>query len=401
MAQRLKVVEILEATTGGTRRHLFDLATHLDPARFSVSVLCSTRRDPAFAADLEEFRERGIPTRVVPMVRAIRPWADLAALGQIRRYLREQRPDVVHTHSSKAGLLGRLAARQAGVPRLVHTPHCFAFDMDVGFLRRRLYLRLERWAARFTDRLICVCPAEKASALRHGLAAPDKFTVIENGISLPAPAADPAAVAALRRDLGLPPKTRVIGVVGRLTRQKGHEHLIRAAPAILRHFPETRFVFVGDGERRAALAKQAAALGVTRNIVFAGQREDAGRCYPLFDVLAMPSLWEALPYALLEGMAAGRAVVASRVGGVADLLSPGESGLLVPPRAPEALAESICAALAAPELRARLGVNAKRVVAQRCRLDEMVARTAAVYAARGASEAELQSISQLERLDHT
>ena len=380
----IKVVEILEATTGGTRRHLFDLVMNLDPERFAVSILCSARRDPAFQADLLLFRERGIPATVVPMVRDLRPWADLSAWRQIRRHLLERRPDIVHTHSSKAGFVGRLAARSARIPCVVHTPHHFAFDMEIGGLRRAFYLQLERWAARFTNRFICVCPAERASALRRRLAAADKFTVIENGIRPAAAAPDAVAAERWRHEIGLPPGAPLIGAVGRLTRQKGHEDLLQAMPAVLRRFPAARLLLVGDGELRTALARQAAALEVSRNVIFAGQREDVLPLYPLLEVLAMPSLWEALPYALLEGMAAGRAIVASAVGGMADVLRQGESGLLVPPHAPAALAEAICALLADAELRSRLGVNAKRVVAQHCRLDEMVARTAAVYATCGA-----------------
>jgi len=385
----IKVVEILEATTGGTRRHLFDLVMNLDPARFALSIVCATRRDPAFQADLAAFRDRGLPVTVVPMVRELRPWADLSAWRQIRRYLIEKRPEVVHTHSSKAGFVGRLAARSARIPFVVHTPHHFAFDMEIGGLRRAFYLQLERWAARYTDRFICVCPAEKAAALRRRLAVPDKFTVIENGIGPTATAPDPAAVERWRREIGLPPNAPLIGAVGRLTRQKGHADLLRAMPAVLCRFPNARLVLAGDGELHRALVTLAAALDLSRNVIFAGQREDVLPLYPLLDVLAMPSLWEGLPYTLLEGMAAGRAIVASAVGGVPDVLRQGESGFLVPPHAPAALAEAVCGLLADAELRNRLGVNARKVVAQQCRLEEMVARTAAVYAACGAKETEL------------
>lgn len=379
-SRRLRVTQILEATTGGTRRHLFDLVTNLDPERFAVTVVGADRGDPGFAADVAVFRERGIPVTLTPMVRPIRPWADLRAFLQISRLLREQRPDVVHTHSSKAGFLGRLAARRAHVPRIVHTPHCFAFEMDSGAARRALYVRLERLAARCTDRMICVCAAELAAALKHRVAPEERLTVIENGVRAADAAVAPEHVEALRAELGLPLGAPVVGAVGRLTRQKGYEVLIRSAPAVLARFPDTRFVLVGDGELRAELERTAREAGVAPHVLFAGQREDTRAFYPLFDVLAVPSLWEALPYALLDGMASGSAVVASAVGGIPDVIHDGTSGWLVPPRQVPPLAEGIIALLATPELRRRLRVHAKSILERRCRLEDMIAKTEAVYA---------------------
>ena len=376
-----RVLHVLEATTGGTRRHLFDLVTRLDPARFAVHVVVSTRRDPGFLADLEALRARGLGVTVIPMTREIHPLRDAVALLRLRVAIRTARPDIVHTHSSKGGFLGRIAARLAGVPVVVHTPHVFAFQMAVGPLRRRLYLALERGAARLADRIICVCPAERAAAILARVAQPAQLVVIENGIApLPPPIA--AARAQMRSELAIRPDELVVGTVGRYTRQKGHADLLAAAPAVLQRHPRTRFVLAGAGELRPAIEAQIARLALGDHVLLVGAQEDAARFYPAFDVTVLPSLWEGLPYSLLEAMAAGAAVVATRVGGIPDVILSGKTGLLVPPLAPEALAQAIAALLADPALRARLGAAARALVPVRYAVDTMVRKTAELYAVR-------------------
>ena len=178
----IRVTQILEATTGGTGRHLLDLIDGLDSDRIALESVVSLRRDPLFRAQIEQRRARGAIIHEVPMQRAIRPWSDMRALVTLTRLLRRSRPGIVHTHSSKAGFLGRLAARRAGIPAVVHTPHGFAFDAGVSKRLRRRYLRLEKRAMAWTDQLVCVCQAEQRAAARVGLAGEEQTTVVPNGI---------------------------------------------------------------------------------------------------------------------------------------------------------------------------------------------------------------------------
>lgn len=374
----LRVTEIVEATAGGTRRHLADLVAGLDPRRVRLHVVCAVRRDPAFADDLARFQARGVRCTQVPMVRPIHPVLDATALVRLLLTLHRDRPQVVHTHSAKAGFLGRLAARLAGVPCVVHTPHHFPFGMDVAAPRRWLYRRLERLAAPWADRIVCVCRAERELALRAGIGSPRQLLVIENGVALPAPPA-PEAVAALRAELDLGTGAPVVGVVGRLTPQKGQADLIGAWPLLLRRLPQARLLLVGDGELQNPLRRQVAAAGLQHSVRFTGPRQDVGTCYALFDVLAVPSRWEALPYVLLDGMAAGAAVVAAAVGGVPEALASGEAGVLVPAREPEAFVRALTALLLEPERRRDLGRRARERVAGHYRLDTMLAALETVY----------------------
>ena len=360
-----KVLQVLEATEGGTRRHLVDLVTHLDPARFAVSVACATRRDPAFLDDVRSFKARGIAVHVLPMRRAVSPLWDLVALIRLLRLMRRGRYDVVHTHSSKAGFLGRLAAKLAGVPRVVHTPHVFPFDMDVNRLARSCYFQAERFAARLTDCLVCVFPSQRRTA--ETLLEASKIVVVENEIDGPTQTTPSRA------------GNSVVGMVGRLTLQKGPAYFIEAARLVAARAPQTRFILIGEGPLRAALERQNAAAGLGRQFLMAGAREEAADLLSPLDIVVLPSLWEGLPYVLLDALAAGKAVVATCVGGIPDVVADGVNGLLVPSRDAPALAEAVLKLLENAPLRATMEEQARKTAATRPGLGRMVKKVSAVY----------------------
>lgn len=376
---RLQIVELVEATGGGTRRHLRDLVTGLNRDRFSLSVIASPLRESAFQDDVRTFRALGTRVELLPMVRAIHPWHDALALTRLISRFRTWHPDVVHTHSSKAGFLGRCAARIAHVPRVIHTPHCFAFSMDTSPAARRVYLDLERLASRWTDRIICVCRAEREQAVAHRVAPEARLTIVENGIAAGPTATAAADRARLRRELGMPPDAFVVGTIGRLCRQKGHQYLLAAVRTVREHVPQARFLFVGDGELRGRLQELAAQLGVAEYCTWVGHREDAASLMPAFDVIALPSRWEALPYALLDAMAAGLPVVVAAVGGMPEAVRAAEAGLVVAPKDAAGLAAAITRLAQQPELRHDLGVNGRRALESRFRLADMLRQLEAVY----------------------
>lgn len=372
----LRVLEVMESTEGGTRRHLMDIVTHLPVGRFQVSVACSTRRDPHFLGDIRRMTAMGVRVHEVPMRRDIRPIGDLIAFLRLWRIMRRGGFDVVHTHSAKAGFLGRLAGRLARVPRVIHTPHTFPFEMDVGRLSRFFYLRLERLAGRSCDRIVCVSPSQRA--LARSVADPDLVVLIENGIP-PPPPPEASERTQRRRELGLNPDIPVAAVIGRFTLQKGHDVFIEAARQVAERLPSTRFVLVGDGELRTHLENLILAAGMKERFLLTGAREDAGNLLAAFDVVVLPSLWEGLPYTLLEAMAAGRGVVATRVGGMPDVIENGVDGLLVPPKDPAALAEAMATLLDNEKLRSKMGAHARRTVLNRYDIRETMSRLAALY----------------------
>ncbi len=373
------VLEILEATTGGTRRHLMDVVTSLDPSRFQVTVACSARRDPAFFNDIALMRAKCITVHLIPMRRAISPFSDLLALLRLVRFMRHTRFDVVHTHSSKAGFLGRLAARLTGVPRIIHTPHTFPFQMKSSRPIRFAYFHLERFAARFTDRILCVCPSQRVIAQR--LINPARVVVIENGIGAP-PTPNVAERNRQQLELGISPGCLVVGMVGRFTLQKGHVHFIAATRQVAARLPDVRFILVGSGELKQRIERNIAAAGLQDRFILLGAREDVPDLVPLFDVVVLPSLWEGLPYALLEAMSAGKPVIASSVAGMADVIKNGDNGLLVPPEDSTALADAMLKLLENGELRSTMGHRARESLRHRCRLEDMIERLSSVYEGR-------------------
>jgi glycosyltransferase involved in cell wall biosynthesis len=377
--KRIRVLEVVEATAGGTRRHVTDLVCHLPPDRFELSVYCSLERDPDFARDIARMRERGVGVTVSPMRRAISPLRDAAAFFRLWRHLRRNGYDIVHTHSSKAGFLGRWAAAAAGVPVVLHTPHTFAFQMGVAPPLRLLYRLLERTASRVTDRFVCVSRSEREAAEAAGVAAAERCVVIENGV--PAEAFEGGGDrAARRRELGLAAEAPVVGMAGRFEPQKGHRDLVLAAARVAQRVPGVRFVLLGEGTLVPEVKRLIGNLGLEGVFLLPGIVEDATAYYVAFDVMALPSRWESLPYSLLEAMAAGKAIAATRVGGMPEALDEGRAGRLVPPGDPGAMAEALAGLLQAPAERQALGEAARERARARYRLEDMVARVAELYA---------------------
>lgn len=370
----IRIAQVLEATTGGMRRHLRLLTQHLDRTRFALEAVVSTRRDPRFLEDVEWMRAQGLPVHILPMVREIRPVADLRALLQLWRLLRRGRYDIVHTHSAKAGFLGRLAAHWAGVPVVLYTPHAFPFMMASG---RGFYAWLERLVAPYTTRFIAVSEGERAAGLAAGVGRPEQYVVIENGIDLAALRAGPRTDRRLQ--WGLSAEEVVIGTAGRLVGQKGFCYLIAAVPRVLAAVPQAHFVIVGAGELEERLRRQAQQAGVAHRVHLVGWQEDIFSCYEAFDLFVLPSLWEGCPYTLLEAMGCGRAVVATRVAGCSDIVREGETGLLVPPAQPEALAEALIALAQDPSRRQEMGQRGREVIERRYSLERFITEMETLY----------------------
>lgn len=357
MKNRGHVLLVLEATIGGTRRHLRDLALGLAARGWRVDVAYSPLRDPCFVDDLPLFGEAGIGCHEIRMHRGFAPIADLVAVVRLRALARRLRPDVIHCHSTKAGLVGRLAACGLGA-KVLYTPHCFAFEMDSSF--RGLYRLIERILVPLADRLVAVCEDEARLARGIGYR-PERVRVVYNGI-------DASGVV---RDV---PKSREIVFIGRAARQKGLDILLEAYRRLLEKRPGARLSVMSDvtGALRAGLLEAGAEL-----VPFGSQRESAA-FLASGSILAMPSRWEAFPYLLLEAMAAGVPVVASEAGGVREAVRDGEEGVLIPPEAPGALAEALLRLLDSPAERDRLG-RAGREAVKTWTLGRMVASIEEVY----------------------
>ena len=370
----LTVLQVLEATEGGTRRHLEDLVSALDPAAFRAALAVSFRRAGSSRdADLSRYAARGVEVSEVPMRRAISPLADAASLARLVRCVRRVRPDVIHAHSSKAGFLARLAGAWCRVP-VVYTPHVFPFLMGCGKRRRSLYRLLERSARGLTAALIAVSEEERAAALELGYAA-ERVFLIRNGVA----GAEEAEEAPVRvREAG----SLTVGFFGRLSPQKGPDLLLEAAAAVVTRLPQVSFRLYGDGELAKPLRLQAERRRLGPHVSFMGacRSDEIMARMREVDVVAVPSRWEGCPYVVLEAFEAGVPVVAASVGGVPELIRHGENGMLAVPGSAEALEDGLLDLLRDPGKRRRLAEGGRASLGGN-RLADMAASTADVYRA--------------------
>lgn len=294
--------------------------------------------------------------QVGPLVPQISPRDDLAALRTLTRVLAEGRYDVVHTHSSKAGVIGRLAAARAGIPRIVHTWHGFPFNEFQSAARRTAYIRLERIAAKHTDAFLGVGSDTVTTALRLGLTTPERVRLTYPAVDVDAYATAPGARSQARRALDLPLGVKVVGAIGRLQFQKGPEIFAKA----IARLPDDVFgLWVGGGPMADGLARLTARLGIADRMRWLGHRDDVAAVLPAFDLMAMPSRWEGLPCVLVEAIGAGVPLVATAVPSNQDLVLAGETGMLCAPEDPAGLASAVTAMLDDPAAADRMAERAR------------------------------------------
>lgn len=305
----------------------------------------------------------GLFTRVPDLVREVNPWRDARAYLALRRLFRERQPDLVHTHSGKAGVLGRLAARAAGVPIIVHTIHGPSFGPFQGPLANAAFTAAERLAGRVTTHFVVVAQAMAEQYLAAGIGRREQFTRIVSGFDL-APFLAARNDPELRARLGLGREDFVVGKIARLFKLKGHDDLLDVAPALVRQCPRMKFLLVGDGAWRARLEARARALGLARHVIFTGlvPPEQVPALVGVMDVVVHLSRREGLARALPQALAAARPVVAYDCDGAREVCREGETGFLVPPGNRALLQTRLLELAAAPALRLRLGRQGQALV---------------------------------------
>lgn len=378
---RPKVLHVLEATLGGARRHVTDLLLGLDQHKYELLFAFSPlRADALFSEELAKIRRSGVRTVEIPMAREIRPLLDARAFRQLYRLIRNERIAVAHLHSSKAGFLGRLAAKAASQScKTIYTPHGVAVRLG------KFYGLLEKFAGRFTDALIAVSEPERKELAGYGLVASDRLVTISAGIDLSAlaaladPSADTSDVGSVRRELGVPLDAPLIGTAGRLTRLKDPEAFVRVGAAVAQAHPEAYFLWVGEGELQALVLSQAATLGVRDRVLFLSFRKDIYRILRAMDIFVLTSIYESFGYVTCEAMALEKAVVATAVAGTVDLVEPGVTGFLVPPGDSQAMARAISILLEEPAKRKAMGQEGRRKIEQSFTVARMVRQTEDLY----------------------
>ncbi len=333
----MKILHIVgDSKYGGGSVIILRLALMVRSMGWEVECLTT---DPTFQNMLRKSGIGVVPLDVI--WREIRPVHDLRGLHRLTEFLKRSKYDLIHTHTSKAGIVGRLAARRAGSPRIVHTVHGFPFHEESGAATRWAYSTLERLAARWCDRIVTVSEYHRDWALRLGIGAPGQLVAIPNGIP-PERVLPTESREVTRQSWGLSGDQCAILATGRLGLQKGFVYLLGAASILAARMPRPfRILIAGDGPLREDLEARARALGVTDCVTFLGFQAQVGDLLAAADFVVLPSLWEGLSVALLEAMAAGKPIVTTRIGSNREATGEGDAALLVPSKDPEALAEAI------------------------------------------------------------
>lgn len=333
---------------GGAQKSLLELVSFLPKDEYEILIACG--EDGILLAEALELK--GIRVSIIPSLRReINFFHDIKALIQLRSFIKSKNIDIIHTHSSKAGIIGRWAAKLAGAPVIIHTIHGWEFYRGQNPVIRKFYVFLERLAAGITDKLIAVSNYDIEEGVKERIGAREKYALIRYGI---------------RRKDFFPPAgnhpSLTVGMVACFKPQKSPEDFVRAAAIVVKEFPAAQFVLTGDGILRVKIERLIKKLKLNANIRLLGWRRDIPQLLSVFDILVLTSRWEGMPLVFLEAMAAGRPVIASAVCGNHEIIRDGENGFLFPCGDYEALAEKITLLIKNDRLRQGLGSKGRELL---------------------------------------
>ena len=368
---------ITRMIVGGAQETVLLAAALADRDRFAPLVVCGPQTGSEGSLH-EAVRSRGVELVVVPeLVREVSPSHDLRAVPALARLFRERQIDLVHTNSSKAGIVGRLAARRARVPA-VHTVHGWPFHDQQSPVASLTWRTLERRAAPLAARLVVVADADREKGLAAGVGDREQYATVRSGLELGRYGADPGRRAEVRAALNIPAGAVVVGAVNRLSEQKDPVTLVEAFARVAAEIPEAHLVVAGDGPLRARVEARIGELGLGGRLHLLGLRDDVDQLLTAYDVFLSTSLWEGLPRTVLAAMATSVPVVATPVDGIVDVVIDGVTGLLAPVRRPQDLGDAVVRLLRDRALAADVATAALERV-QAFGADEMVRGLERVY----------------------
>ncbi len=356
---KIRVLHIItHLPIGGAQDNTLLTLEGLDKTRYDLTLICGKRG---------EWIERALSIQDIKvyfideLIRKIHIFYDYIALLKLYRFIKKGKFKIVHTHSSKAGFSGRIAAYLAGVPVIIHTLHGFPFNDFMPLIERFFYIFLERFLSIFSSTIITVSHINKEKAVQLKLGPLNKFVNIYSGINFEKFGIS-VNIMKKRKELGINNKLKVIGMVGRLSKQKAPQYFIQAIPLIVKVHPHVRFILVGDGELKKNMIKLAEKINVSDYISFLGFRDDVPEILNILNIFVLPSLWEGLGRSLTEAMYSACPVVATAVEGVPELIIDGRTGYLVQPKDSVAIAQKINDLLIHPREARQMGKNARKKV---------------------------------------
>lgn len=364
---------ITKLELGGAQKHLLSLIGLLDKERFNVFLFTAGKglllREASAIKGLTIVRSTSLEC-------SINPAKDLLALIEICRFIKKKNIDIVHTHSSKAGILGRWAARFAGAKVILHTVHGWSFNDFQPQLLRFLFLALESITARFTHKLIVVSDYDRQKGLRHHIGNNCKYALIRYGIDYPQFSISGQNIG---EALGIRSGELVVGTVSCFKPQKSPQDFVKLASMVKQRIPHVKFIMVGDGKLRPAIEKLISKLNLSSSLILLGWRSDIPQIMQLLDVFVLTSLWEGLPISVLEAMVSSKPVLATDTGGISEIIEEGKTGFLVSPFDMYKMSEKLVSLLKDEALRKRISCNARDSLGSNFTISNMLQNTLDLY----------------------
>ncbi len=373
--KKIKILHIqVLPIMSGVQKAMLDILERLDRNKYAITILCNAEGELTEAA-----ARLNINIIILPELRReINPLFDVFAFIKLFRLIKKNRFLLVHTHSSKSGFIGRLAARAAGVRCVVHTVQGFAFHEYSSRLSTFMIGLMERIAGLVTDRIIFVNQYDRKMALKMKLTSAEKMTLFPNGIDLSQfNVTEPLPVPA---DLvGIVKRGGIVGMVARLWEQKAPQDFIRSIPVVVNTIPDAKFLVIGDGHLKDKLVKLSQELNISDHVLFLGWRQDVKALLKLLDVFVLTSLWEGLSVSILEAMASGKPVVATNIKGNNELVVDGETGFLVPAKNPQMVGEKVLYLLMNRTLAQKMGLKGYQRVRENFSIQTTIGKINQLY----------------------
>lgn len=367
---------ITKLELGGAQKHLLSLITNLDKSKYSIFLF--TAKEGLLLNDALSIG--GLYTKKSSFLeRKIDLFKDFAALLEIYSFIKENNIDIVHTHSSKAGIVGRLAARLARVKIVIHTVHGWPFNDYQNFVVRYVYIWLERIAARFSDKLIIVSGFDREKGLKNRIGDDDKYVLIYYGILFENFSRCEYNINNVRRELGLRSNDLAIGMISCFKPQKAPQDFVKLASLINNDIPGVKFILIGDGVLRESIEDLITGYKLQDRVFLLGWRRDIPEILSAIDIFVLTSLWEGMPISVLEAMASAKPVIATDTGGIREIVFENKTGFMVRPGDINSMAEKLRLLLINAKLRQEIGLNARNYLSSSFRLEVMVNQAQDLY----------------------
>lgn len=379
----MKKVKVFHAVTrlilGGAQQNTMETCGYLNPDRFESLIISGADTGPE-GEIISEVRKRGIPLTIIPeLVREPNPIKDFLALKKMLHLFRAEKPHIVHTHSSKAGILGRWAAKIAQVPVIVHTVHGWGHHEYQNFLKRNLFTFLERKTEKITDKLVVVSYYNIKKGLKDRIGKEEKYKTIHSSINLDEFTNTSCDTVVSKKELGINLESFVVGTVGRLSTQKNPCDFVKVSAAVKKEIPETQFLFIGDGPLRPETENLIKELNISKDIFLPGLRTDIPALLRCMDVFILTSLWEGLPRVIPQAMAVGLPVVANAIDGVCEVIKDGVNGFLIPPKNVSLMAKRVVQLLSSSSMRSEIGQKGRKTAEEEFSLRDMLSKIELLY----------------------